>query len=65
MIKVKMKKPFVRRYFCECEQRDCEMCNGGSFIGREITVDQIYDLIKNPPAMAIGEDLVYHYDETR
>lgn len=58
-----MKRPWKRRYFCECQLLECEMCSpNGPYKGKTISIDDIYDLIKNPEPMEIGVDKVYNYE---
>lgn len=60
MIKLKIKRTPVRSYMCECESRNCDFCSLGNFSGN-VSVDEIYDLIKNPPPMPYREDVIYTY----
>lgn len=50
MIAFEKKKPFKRLYMCECET--CDQCTGG-FGSPIVDVNNLYDMIKNPPPKTI------------
>lgn len=61
MLYIIKRVPFNRLYCCECGRMDCSQCTRGTYSG-VVKVEDIYSLIRNPPPMPPGEDLIYVYE---